>query len=240
MIGVKIVRYVVFSMGQFFASDVSILKERISDFFAENGLSNSGNDFWGYITTYKDAADKTPLYYLRMGMPLCDFWTTKVQKEFPMESESADAELEAFNKFQSAWLSMSHISATTLARIQDFLDYLSESEDTVFILVSHTNHAHFAYINQQLDQHFPLGFPHDKFRFITSMDSQQEEHTATLAHAFTSGSISLEDDDEVISCLRTITDNNLPKYVKKSHELPQNFDIDDFQSIVASSMFLCK
>ena len=225
-------RYVVFSMGQFFASDLGALKEQITEFFKEHNLESvSGDDFWRYLTTYRDAADKSPLYYLRMGMPLFDFWKTKVQKEFPIEYSSAEQELEIFNKFQSAWLSMSQISEATTLRVRDFLSYLQEHEDTVSILVSHTNHAHFAYLNQQIDEKFAPGFPYDRFRFITSMDSQQEEHTATLAHAFTIGNIVLEDDDQVVSCLRTITEDNLPQYINESHELPQGFDIDDFRSI---------
>ncbi|MDF1757051.1 MAG: hypothetical protein P1U74_01960 [Legionellaceae bacterium] len=229
-------RYVVFSIGQFFSSDISTLKTNLTEFYAKYGHSNiTGDDIWKFLASVKDESGKTHLHDLRMGGDLFDFWKETIQVQFPINTAGLPEEHELLNEFKVAWNSMCKIKPETVVRVNDFISYLNEHPDTTFVLISHTNHAHFENIQEQIQTHFGDIFPHDQIKFITSMTSQQETHPNTLRYAFENQIILLESGDEVISCLNTIPDDTLSEYVDSSKELSSNFDLTEFESCISTT-----
>lgn len=228
-------RYVVFSIGQFFSSDISVLKANLTEFYAKYGRSDiTGDDIWKFLASAQDESGKTHLHDLRMGGDLFNFWKQKIQVQFPINVADLPEECEIFNEFKSAWISMCKIKPETMARVNDFITYLNEHPDTTFVLISHTNHAHFESVQEQIQTYFGDRFPYDKIKFITSMTSKQETHSNTLHYAFKHRIILLESGDEVISCLNTIPDGALPEYVGLSKELSSNFDLAEFESCIST------
>jgi hypothetical protein len=221
-------QYVVFSIGQFCSSDLDVLKSNLSNFYRERGSEVTGNMIWDFITKV-DASGKAPIYHLRMGMSLYEFWASKILVQFPLDL-NPEIQNETFEEFQMAWLSMCEIKPVVTARIREFIDYLNENPDTRFILVSHTNHAHFEYIKSQLQKEFEP-FPEEQFLYVTSMDSQCEDRPSTLRYAF-KNCIDLQEEDEVISCLNAVTTETVPEYVRAYYPMSAEFSFDAFKAAV--------
>lgn len=233
-------RYVVFSIGQFFSSDISTLKTNLTKFYTKYGHSNiTGDDIWTFLLSDKDGSGKTHLHDLRIGGDLFDFWEKTIQVQFPINVAGLPAERELFNEFKAAWNSMCEIRPETVSRVKDFISYLNECPDTTFVLISHTSHAHFESIQEQIQTYFGDSFPHNQIKFITSMTSKQETHPNTLCYAFKNQIIRCESGDEVISCLNTISDGTLPEYVDSYKELSSNFDLDEFKNCISTTRLTC-
>lgn len=194
---------VVFSLGQLISSNLEILKASFTEFFKAMGKNNTGEEVWDYWDTSSILGD------LRTDKRTIGDVHTDFQQHFDVKISLED--------FLQKFKSMSKVDKSVSKRIEELYNYLQEDDDTLFLVISHTNWAHFEYIMEQLKSIIPVPsnkneiLPNNKdlksrIVFAPSMLSKKQDHTDTFNWACEQLKLQ-ENSDSIVSFLNTIQSN---------------------------------